>query len=133
MLKTAALFAHVFARLGFTVQPAATAERTDVIQRIDLDSPDRLLAVCASLQQSSPVDSYLRPEPAPMPGYQAKIIMAAGTFINGSTSELTADGPFKPPYSLFVQGCLSYLHAKLSLIYILERLKRDDFKEESGD
>ncbi|NLW55035.1 MAG: hypothetical protein GX050_00165 [Firmicutes bacterium] len=126
MLKTAALFAHVFARLGFTVQPEAAAERTDVIQRIDLNSPERLLAVCASLQQSSPVDSYLRPEPAPMPGYQAKIIMAAGTFINGSTSELTADGPFKPPYSLFVQGCLSYLHAKLSLIYILERLKSDD-------
>ncbi len=125
MLKTAALFAHVFTRLGYNVHPAAEAERTDVIQRIDLDTPERLLAVCASLQQSSPVDSYLRPEPAPMPGYQTKIIMAAGTFINGSTSELTADGPFKPPYSLFVQGCLSYLHAKLSLIYILERLKGD--------
>lgn len=133
MLKTASLFAHVFNRLGFTVKPEATAERTDVVQRIDLDSPERLLAVCYSLQQSSPVESYLRPEPAPMPGYQAKIIMAAGTFINGATSELTADGPFKPPYSLYVQGCLSFLHAKLSLIYILERLKSEAFKQETVD
>ena len=77
-----------------------------MIQRIDLNSPERLRSVLV-VQQSSPVDSYLRPEPAPMPGYQAKIIMAAGTFINGSTSELTADGPFAAVQP-FVQGCLSY-------------------------
>ncbi|HEY8392644.1 MAG TPA: methionine gamma-lyase family protein [Capillibacterium sp.] len=123
MLKAAALFAKVFAELGFTVMPAATEPRTDVIQRIDLESPARLLAVCRSLQQISPVDSFVTPEPAPMPGYQERVIMAAGTFINGSTSELTADGPFRPPYSLFFQGCLSYLHAKLGLISILKQLK----------
>ncbi|NLY91076.1 MAG: hypothetical protein GX081_05660 [Firmicutes bacterium] len=123
MLKAAALFAQVFAELGFTVMPAATEPRTDVIQRIDLQTPERLLVVCRSLQQISPVDSYLTPEPAEMPGYQERVIMAAGTFINGSTSELTADAPFRPPYSLYFQGCLSYLHAKLGLINILRELK----------
>lgn len=123
MLKAAVLFAQVFAELGFTVVPTATEPRTDVIQRIDLRSPQRLLMVCRSLQQISPVDSYLTPEPAEMPGYQERVIMAAGTFINGSTSELTADAPFKPPYSLYFQGCLSYLHAKIGLISILKQLK----------
>lgn len=123
MLKAAALFAWVFAELGFTVAPAATEPRTDVIQRIDLLSPERLMAVCRSIQEISPVDSYLTPEPAEMPGYQERVIMAAGTFVNGSTSELTADAPFKPPYSLYFQGCLSYLHAKIGLISILQQLK----------
>jgi len=123
MLKAAALFAQVFAELGFTVMPTAAEPRTDVIQRVDLQSPERLLAVCRSLQQISPVDSYLIPEPAEMPGYQERVVMAAGTFINGSTSELTADAPFKPPYSLYFQGCLSYLHAKIGLIAILKSLR----------
>jgi len=130
MLKAASLFAEVFQRLGFTVEPDAKEKRTDVIQRIDLNSPQRLLAICQSLQQISPVESYLHPEPAEMPGYKERIIMAAGTFITGSTSELSADGPFKPPYSLYVQGCLSYLHAKLGLYYILNQLKSDFFKKE---
>lgn len=125
MLKAAALFAWVFAELGYTVAPAATEPRTDVIQRIDLRSPERLLAVCRSIQAISPVDSYLTPEPAEMPGYQERVVMAAGTFINGSTSELTADAPFKPPYSLYFQGSLSYLHAKIGLKSILQQLKID--------
>lgn len=125
MLKAAALFAWVFAELGYTVAPAPTDPRTDVIQRIDLRSPERLLAVCRSIQAISPVDSYLTPEPAEMPGYQERVVMAAGTFINGSTSELTADAPFKPPYSLYFQGSLSYLHAKVGLLSILEQLKID--------
>lgn len=125
MLKAAALFAWVFAELGYTVVPAPTDPRTDVIQRIDLRSPERLLAVCRSIQAISPVDSYLTPEPAEMPGYQERVVMAAGTFINGSTSELTADAPFKPPYSLYFQGSLSYLHAKVGLLSILEQLKID--------
>lgn len=125
MLKAAALFAWVFAELGFTVAPAATEPRTDVIQRIDLRSPERLLAVCRSIQEISPVDSYLTPEPAVMPGYQERVVMAAGTFINGSTSELTADAPFKPPYSLYFQGSLSYLHAKIGLSSIMKQLKID--------
>ncbi|WP_187350972.1 methionine gamma-lyase family protein [Capillibacterium thermochitinicola] len=125
MLKAAALFAWVFAELGFTVAPTATEPRTDVIQRIDFGTPERLLAVCRSIQAISPVDSYLTPEPAAMPGYQDRVVMAAGTFINGSTSELTADAPFRPPYSLYFQGSLSYLHAKIALASILKQLKID--------
>ena len=125
MLMAAALFAQVFSEIGFTVAPMATEPRTDVIQRIDLLTPERLLTVCRSLQQNSPVDSYLTPEPAAMPGYQDRVIMAAGTFINGATSELSADAPFKPPYSLYFQGCLSYLHAKIGLMAILKQLKNE--------
>lgn len=123
MLKAAALFARVFKDLGFNVTPGPEAERTDVIQRVDLESPERLIAVCQGIQEASPVDSYLRPEPAKMPGYSDKVVMAAGTFISGATSELSADAPVKAPYSLYFQGCLSYLHAKLALAYILARLK----------
>ncbi|NLZ44369.1 MAG: hypothetical protein GX894_05885, partial [Clostridia bacterium] len=89
MLKAAALFAQVFQTLGFPVAPAPKAERTDIIQRIDLGSAELLLKVCRSLQQASPVESYLSPEPADMPGYPNKIVMAAGTFISGATSELS--------------------------------------------
>ncbi len=123
MLKAAALFAQVFQTLGFPVAPAPKAERTDIIQRIDLGSAELLLKVCRSLQQASPVESYLSPEPADMPGYPNKIVMAAGTFISGATSELSADAPLTPPYSLYVQGCLSYFHAKLALARILTALQ----------
>lgn len=125
MLKTAALFAGVFHELGLPVAPAPKAERTDIIQRIDLGSAERLLKVCRSLQQASPVESYVSPEPADMPGYRDKIVMAAGTFVSGATSELSADAPLIPPYSLYVQGCLSYLHAKLALARILAILHGD--------
>jgi len=125
MLKTAALFAQVFQDLGFPVAPEPEAERTDIIQRIDLGSAGLLLKVCRSLQQASPVESYVSPEPAVMPGYQKKVVMAAGTFISGSTSELSADAPVTPPYSLYVQGCLSYFHAKLALTRILAALQGD--------
>jgi cystathionine beta-lyase family protein involved in aluminum resistance len=127
MLKAAALFAKVFQDLGFPVAPAPEAERTDIIQRIDLGSAGLLLKVCRSLQQASPVESYVSPEPAAMPGYPNKIVMAAGTFISGATSELSADAPITPPYSLYVQGCLSYFHAKLALARILTALQSDIF------
>jgi cystathionine beta-lyase family protein involved in aluminum resistance len=125
MLKAATLFAQVFQSLGLPVAPAPKAERTDIIQRIDLGSPELLLKVCRSLQQASPVESYVAPEPADMPGYPNKIVMAAGTFISGATSELSADAPLTPPYSLYVQGCLSYYHAKLALARILTVLASD--------
>lgn len=127
MLKAAALFAKVFQNLGFPVAPAPEAERTDIIQRIDLGSAGLLLKVCRSLQQASPVESYVSPEPALMPGYQKKVVMAAGTFISGATSELSADAPVTPPYSLYVQGCLSYFHAKLALARILLDLEDEIF------
>lgn len=127
MLKAAALFGRVFQELGFSVEPAPKAGRTDIIQRIDLETPERLLKACRALQQASPVESYLHPEPAAMPGYKNKVVMAAGTFVSGSTSELSADAPLTPPYSLYIQGCLSYLHAKLALARILTALSEDIF------
>lgn len=125
MLKAAALYAQVFEDLGFKVSPSPDSERTDVIQRIEFASPDRLLAVCRQVQQASPIESYLHPEPSAMPGYTHQVVMAGGTFVSGATSELSADAPLKPPYNLYFQGCLSYLHAKLALINILDGLKKE--------
>lgn len=125
MLKAAALFGRVFQDLGFPVEPAPEVERTDIIQRIDLKTSERLLKACRALQQASPVESYLHPEPAAMPGYKDKIVMAAGTFVSGATGELSADAPLTPPYSIYIQGCLSYLHAKLALARILTALSED--------
>lgn len=125
MMKAAVLFAKVFQEYGFSVQPAPEANRSDVIQRIDLASPEQLISLCQAIQEVSPVESYLKPEPWDMPGYSSKVIMAAGTFIAGATSELSADAPIKPPYSLFIQGALSYLHAKLALGIILTKLQKE--------
>ncbi|HHU51401.1 MAG TPA: hypothetical protein GXZ36_06240 [Firmicutes bacterium] len=125
MVKAAVLFARVFQEYGFPVLPAPTDQRSDVIQRIDLADPERLISLCRIIQEVSPVESYLQPEPGDMPGYSSKVIMAAGTFIAGATSELSADAPLKPPYSLFIQGALSYLHAKLALGIILTKLKNE--------
>src|SRR5690554_2475554 len=126
MLKAAVLYAKVFQEYGFPVYPAPDAKRSDIIQRIDLGDPQRLLAVCQGVQEVSSVESYLKPEPWEMPGYSSKVVMAAGTFISGATSELSADAPMKPPYSLFIQGALSYLHAKLALGMILTKMKQTE-------
>ena len=125
MVKAAVLFAQVFQEYGFPVLPAPTNKRSDIIQRIDLADPERVISLCRIIQEVSPVESYLKPEPWDMPGYSSKVIMAAGTFISGATSELSADAPLKPPYSLFIQGALSYLHAKLALGIILTKLENE--------
>jgi cystathionine beta-lyase family protein involved in aluminum resistance len=109
------LTSYVFAKLGYPVNPSPTAPRRDVIQAIQLGSPEKQIAFCRAIQQFSPIGSYLDPVPAPMPGYESDLIMAGGTFIDGSTSEFSADGPIRPPYWVFCQGGTHWTHIALAL------------------
>lgn len=109
------LVAQVFSDLGFAVDPLPGAERSDVIQAVRLGDPALLKAVCRAFQAASPIGSYLDPVPAPMPGYASELVMAGGTFIDGSTSEFSADGPLRDPYVLYVQGGTHRAHAAIAL------------------
>jgi len=109
------LVAWVCDRLGYPVQPAPLAPRQDVIQAVQLGTPEKLVAFCRAIQQQSPVGSYLDPVPAPMPGYESNLVMAGGTFIDGSTSELSADGPLRSPYIAFCQGGIHWTHTAIAL------------------
>ena len=114
-LISSELIARVFSDLGFAVNPLPGAERSDVIQAVRLGSPERLKAVCRAFQATSPVGSYLDPVPAPMPGYASELVMAGGTFIDGSTSEFSADAPLREPFVLYAQGGTHRAHAALAL------------------
>ncbi|HEY9712765.1 MAG TPA: methionine gamma-lyase family protein, partial [Chroococcales cyanobacterium] len=114
-LKGVMLVASVFEQLGLKVRPAPTARRYDIIQAVEFGDPDRLINFCRAVQRWSPVNAHVTPEPALMPGYQDPVIMAAGTFIEGATIELSADGPIRPPFAAFLQGGLTYLHVKCML------------------
>ena len=111
----AELVAQVFQTLGFPVQPLPGAERSDVIQAVQLGQAKSLQSVCRAFQSASPVGSYLDPVPAPMPGYASELVMAGGTFIDGSTSEFSADGPLREPWVLYVQGGTHHVHAAIAL------------------
>jgi cystathionine beta-lyase family protein involved in aluminum resistance len=121
-LKGMVLAAHVFDSVGYTVSPKANAQRSDIIQRLTLGSADALLTFCRTLQANSPVDSHLRPEPAKLPGYADLVIMAGGTFVQGSTIELSGDGPMREPYTVFLQGGLVYSHTRWVLAHVLSEL-----------
>ena len=131
-VRTAALSARVFELLGYQTTPGAFAERADIIQAIRMDDPERMIAFCQGIQAASPVDSDAVPEPWDMPGYQHPVIMAAGTFVAGASIELSADGPMRPPYTVYQQGGLTYAHGKYALRCALEHmqakncLRRDD-------
>ena len=114
-LISAELLAEVFATLGFAVHPQAGAVRSDVIQAIRLGAPEPLKAVCRAFQAASPVGAYLDPVPAPMPGYASDLVMAGGTFIDGSTSEFSADAPLREPYVLYAQGGTHHAHGELAV------------------
>lgn len=114
-LKGAALTASVFQDLGFRVSPAPDEARFDIIQSIEFGGKEKLINFCKAIQRFSPVNAHVDPEPANMPGYQDEIIMAGGTFVEGSTIEFSADGPLRPPFAAYVQGGLSYMHVKCSL------------------
>ncbi len=116
------LVAGVFARLGFTVQPVAGGMRSDLIQAVRLGTPEALKIVCRAFQACSPVGSYLDPVPAEMPGYASALVMAGGTFIDGSTSEFSADAPLREPFDLFVQGGTHRTHVRLALTDALTAL-----------
>lgn len=109
------LTAYVFYKLGYRVNPIPLARRRDVIQAIEFGSADKLIAFCRAVQQNSPVGSYLDPVPSPMPGYESQLVMAGGTFIDGSTSEFSADGPLRPPYVAFCQGGSHWTHVSIAL------------------
>jgi len=115
-LKGAIFTARFFERLGFDVSPAYDEPRTDIVQRIFLGAPERVQAFCIGIQEASPVDSYVRPEPSNLPGYQDKVIMAAGTFIQGASSELSADAPLREPYIVYMQGGLSKEYVKIAVL-----------------
>ncbi|MGD1715788.1 aminotransferase class I/II-fold pyridoxal phosphate-dependent enzyme [Dapis sp. BLCC M172] len=114
------LMAYVFDRLGYPVNPLPLEKRRDVIQAVKLGSPERLIAFCRAIQQFSPVGSYLDPVPAPMPGYESQLVMAGGTFIDGSTSEFSADGPLREPYVVFCQGGTHWTHVAIALEAVIE-------------
>lgn len=114
------LTAYVFDKLGYPVNPLPFEKRRDVIQGIKLGSPEKLIAFCRAIQQYSPVGSYLDPVPAPMPGYESQLVMAGGTFIDGSTSEFSADGPLREPYIVFCQGGTHWTHVAIALEAAIE-------------
>lgn len=121
-LKGAIFAANLYERLGFTVLPDGKEERHDIIQAIALETPERLCAFCEGIQAGAPVDSYVTPEPWDMPGYDSKVIMAAGAFIQGSSIELSADGPLREPYNVYFQGGLTWHHAKFGILMSLQKL-----------
>ena len=123
-LKGSHLIAYVFDRLGYPVNPLPLVPRRDVIQAVKLGSRQKLIAFCRALQQHSPVGSYLDPVPAPMPGYESQLVMAGGTFIDGSTSELSADGPLREPYTVFCQGGTHWTHVAIALEAAIEALEQ---------
>ena len=121
-LKGAIFAANIYESLGFKVIPNATEERHDIIQAIEFGFPEGLPSFCEGIQFAAPVDSYVTPEPWAMPGYDSDVIMAAGAFVQGSSIELSADGPLKAPYAAYFQGGLTWPHAKLGILKSLQRL-----------
>ena len=121
-VKTSALAARVFGKLGYDVNPAFDAPREDIIQAIRFGEADKLIKFVQAIQLASPVDSEALPEPWDMPGYQDQVIMAAGTFVGGSSIELSADSPIRPPYIAYMQGSLTFAHGRLGIMCALERL-----------
>ena len=121
-VRGAVFAAAAYEGLGFRVVPSAAEERHDIIQAIELGSEEAMCAFCKGIQQAAPVDSYVTPVPAPMPGYDAQVIMAAGAFVQGSSIELSADGPVRPPYAVYYQGGLTWPHAKLGVLLSLQRM-----------
>lgn len=121
-IKGAILASQVFEDIGFISTPKPEVPRTDLIQTIEFGKPEPLLAFCKALQHNSPIESYLTPVPDEVPGYDDKLIMAGGSFIEGSTIELSADGPLRPPYAAYMQGGLNYAHVKIALDGVLKEL-----------
>lgn len=121
--KTAIFAAAMYEKLGYHVIPASTEIRHDIIQAVTLNSPEAMIAFCKGIQEAAPVDSYVTPLPAPMPGYESDVIMAAGAFVSGSSIELSADGPLRAPYTIFFQGGLTWFHGKLGILKSVQCMK----------
>ena len=121
-IKTACLAARVFEDLGMHTTPASTERRADIIQAIQMRSPERLIAFCQGIQMASPIDSMALPEPWAMPGYTDEVIMAAGTFVSGASVELSADAPMREPFTVYMQGGLTYVHGRIAIAKALQRM-----------
>ncbi len=121
-LKGAIFAANIYEKLGFAVVPDGTESRHDIIQAVTFGTPEGVIAFCEGIQAAAPVDSFVKPEPWDMPGYDSKVIMAAGAFVSGSSIELSADGPIAPPYAVYFQGGLTFSHAKLGILKSLQNL-----------
>lgn len=124
-IKGAIFAANVYERLGFNVLPNSVEQRNDIIQSVELGSAKAMIAFCKGIQKAAPVDSYVTPEPYAMPGYNSDVIMAAGAFVQGSSIELSADGPVREPYAIYFQGGLTWPNAKLGIMMSLEMLYED--------
>ena len=124
-IKGAIFAANAYERLGFPVIPNGSEPRYDIIQAVELGTDKGLIAFCKGIQAAAPVDSYVTPEPWAMPGYDADVIMAAGAFVQGSSIELSADGPLKPPYSVYFQGGLTWYHAKLGIMMSMQKMSEE--------
>ena len=121
-VKGAIFAANVYEKLGYKVVPNSTEERHDIIQAVTFGTPEGVIEFCKGIQAAAPVDSHVEPEPWAMPGYDAPVIMAAGAFVSGSSIELSADGPIKPPYNVYFQGGLTWYHAKIGIMMSLQKL-----------
>ncbi|MCJ7855843.1 methionine gamma-lyase family protein [Lachnospiraceae bacterium NSJ-143] len=121
-LKGAVFLSRVFEGLGFKVIPSSVEKRADIVQALELKTAENVIAFCQGIQKGAPVDSFVTPEPWDMPGYDCPVIMAAGAFVQGSSIELSADAPVKPPYNVFMQGGLSWHHAKIGIIIGLQTM-----------
>lgn len=121
-LKAAVFAAGIYEQLGFSVIPAASEARHDIIQAVTFGTPEGVIAFCEGIQAASPVDSHVTPIPWDMPGYDSQVIMAAGTFISGASIELSADGPIRPPYAVYFQGGLTWPHAHYGILMSLQKL-----------
>ena len=121
-LKGAIFAANIYEKIGFPVFPNGSENRHDIIQAVTFGSPEGVIAFCQGIQAAASVDSFVTPEPWDMPGYDSQVIMAAGAFVSGSSIELSADGPIKPPYSVYFQGGLTFPHAKLGILKTLQNL-----------
>ena len=125
-LNSADLIASVFQKIGFEVLPQPGAYRSDIIQSIQLNNPLLVKKICQSFQSSSPVDSFLNVLPSSMNGYDSNLVMAGGTFIEGSTSEFSADSPLREPYNIFIQGGTHIAHIKIALIRLISDLLKEN-------
>ncbi len=126
-LKGAVFAANVYESLGFKVVPDSNESRHDIIQAVNLGSREAMISFARGIQAAAPVDSYVSPEPYAMPGYDSEVVMAAGAFIQGSSIELSADGPIREPYTIFLQGGLTWYNAKLGIMMSLQKLYEDGF------
>lgn len=130
-LKSAILFSDVFGKLGFGVLPKVQDNFSDIICSIELNSPEAMTAFCQAIQHCSPIDSFVTPMPWDMPGYEDQVIMAAGCFVQGSSIELSCDGPMKPPYIVYLQGALTFEHGIIALDNVISELKKTGIVKEN--